>query len=275
MHARAVWSRLALPRTAAACRTPTLTSTLASTTASFQEQPRRWFAWNGNNGPDETPSVLLSSDEEDDDFDPTTTSPPKETAKLLNRLYTLGEEEWDPSMRSFPRAKPLWMAFADEEEFQASNMRPAQKDSGDSGKESMAFIKVPMRDEKGRAYSTGRRKTSAARVWVKAGDGTIKVNGKSIVEYFPRIAHRLHVIEPFVATNSMGAFDVMVTVRGGGKSGQAGAIRHGLANAVARYDPYLRSLLKLHGLLTRDPRMVERKKPGQKKARKKFQWVKR
>lgn len=150
---------------------------------------------------------------------------------------------------------------------------PARED--DQDREVLAYIKVPMRDEQGRAYSTGRRKTSTARVWVKLGDGQFTVNGKPLVDYFPRMNHRLQCLEPMLVTQSVGAFDVQLTVKGGGSSGQAGAVRHGLARALARYDPYLRAVLKRHDMLKRDPRMVERKKPGKAKARKSFAWVKR
>jgi small subunit ribosomal protein S9 len=132
-----------------------------------------------------------------------------------------------------------------------------------------------MRDAQGRAYATGRRKTSAARVWVKPGDGDFSVNGMPLADYFPRMAHRVQCMQPLVAAQASGAFDVWLTVKGGGVSGQAGAVRHGLANALARYDPFLRPVLRKLGLIQRDPRMVERKKTGQKKARRKFQWVKR
>jgi small subunit ribosomal protein S9 len=138
-----------------------------------------------------------------------------------------------------------------------------------------AEIVTPMRDAQGRAYATGRRKTSVARVWVAEGDGAFTVNGRPLAEYFTSLAHRKHGLEPLIATQACGGLDVWLTVRGGGPSGQAGAVRHGLAKAMARYDPFLKPVLRRFGLLTRDPRMVERKKPGQAKARKKFQWVKR
>lgn len=134
-------------------------------------------------------------------------------------------------------------------------------------------------DELGRAYGTGRRKTSTARVWVKKSAepfaGRIVVNKMDLVDYFDRDTHREDVLRPFAIINEVGNFDVYCTVKGGGLTGQSGAVRHGIARALQHFDPELRAPLKKDGLLTRDPRMVERKKPGQPKARKKFQWVKR
>jgi len=134
-------------------------------------------------------------------------------------------------------------------------------------------------DELGRAYGTGRRKTSTARVWVKKSAeplaGRIVVNKKDLVDYFGRDTYREDVLRPFSVVNEIGNFDVYCTVKGGGLTGQAGAVRHGISRALQHFDPALRAPLKKEGLLTRDPRMVERKKPGQPKARKKFQWVKR
>lgn len=134
-------------------------------------------------------------------------------------------------------------------------------------------------DEKGRAYGTGRRKTSTARVWVKKSEqpfgGRIVINKKDLVDYLVRDTHREDVLKPFSVIGEIGNFDVYCTVKGGGMTGQAGAIRHGISRALQHYDPEFRAPLKKEGLLTRDPRMVERKKPGQPKARKKYQWVKR
>lgn len=134
-------------------------------------------------------------------------------------------------------------------------------------------------DEQGRAYGTGRRKTSTARVWVKKSDtpfgGRISINKKDLVDYLVRDTHREEVLKPFSVIGQTGHFDVYCTVKGGGMTGQAGAIRHGIARALQNFEPEYRAPLKKEGLITRDPRMVERKKPGQPKARKKFQWVKR
>lgn len=133
----------------------------------------------------------------------------------------------------------------------------------------------PMKDALGRAYGTGRRKNSVARVWVKPGKGEIIVNHKNIDRYFARDTHRRLVVQPFTVTKTLGQFDIYCTVLGGGLSGQAGAIRHGVSRALNNYDPTLRADLKVNGLLTRDPRVVERKKYGQHKARKSTQFSKR
>lgn len=130
-------------------------------------------------------------------------------------------------------------------------------------------------DEFHRSYGTGRRKTAVARVWIKPGMGQFTVNNKSIAEYFPSTMARYHVLEPFIHTETSGMFDVYSTVKGGGRSGQAGALRLGIARAIEAFEPSFRPVLKEKDLLTRDPRRVERKKPGQPKARKKRQWVKR
>ncbi|MBB4284728.1 30S ribosomal protein S9 [Roseospira goensis] len=133
----------------------------------------------------------------------------------------------------------------------------------------------PLRDAFGRAYATGRRKNAVARVWVKAGSGRITVNGRDITTYFPRPVLRMVINQPFVVTQTMGQFDVICTVKGGGLSGQAGAVRHGLSHAMGRWDPQLRPPLKAQGFLTRDSRVVERKKYGKAKARRSFQFSKR
>jgi small subunit ribosomal protein S9 len=129
-------------------------------------------------------------------------------------------------------------------------------------------------DAFGRAYGTGRRKTSIARVWIAEGSGCFIVNDRDISDYFQAF-QRNEVLKPFTVTETSGLFDVYCTVRGGGISGQAGAVRLGISRALEHFNPAHRMQLRPEGLLTRDPRRVERKKPGQKKARKKFQWVKR
>lgn len=126
-----------------------------------------------------------------------------------------------------------------------------------------------------RFYGTGRRKTSIARVWVRPGAGRIVVNRRAFEDYFPRETLRMIIAQPLSVTNTNGQFDVFITVRGGGPSGQAGAVRHGIARALTRFDDKLRLPLKKAGLLTRDPRMRERKKYGQPGARQKFQYSKR
>jgi len=126
-----------------------------------------------------------------------------------------------------------------------------------------------------RFYGTGRRKTSVARVWIKPGSGRIVVNGRTFEDYFPRETNRMIIVQPLEVTNTAGQFDILVTVGGGGPTGQAGAVRHGIARAIARFDDKLRLPLKKAGLLTRDPRARERKKYGQPGARQKFQYSKR
>jgi small subunit ribosomal protein S9 len=131
------------------------------------------------------------------------------------------------------------------------------------------------RDVKGRSYATGRRKNAVARVWIKPGMGRITVNGKEEKVYFARPVLRMILRQPLIAANRDGQFDVVVTVMGGGLSGQAGAVRHGISRALVAYEPALRAALKPGGFLTRDPRVVERKKYGHPKARRSFQFSKR
>lgn len=130
-------------------------------------------------------------------------------------------------------------------------------------------------DAQGRTYATGRRKSSSARVWLKAGKGKITINDKDITAYFGRPVLRMIVNQVFETTNSIGMYDVVCTVTGGGLSGQAGAIRHGIARALDRHNNSLHKTLRKLGFLTRDSRTVERKKPGRPKARKSFQFSKR
>ena len=133
----------------------------------------------------------------------------------------------------------------------------------------------PVRDEFGRSYATGRRKESAARVWVKPGSGVVMINGRPIDQYFARPVLQMLLHQPFKVTDRLGQFDVMATVKGGGLSGQAGAVRHGISRALSLYEPELRPALKKVGFLTRDSRKVERKKYGRRKARRSFQFSKR
>jgi small subunit ribosomal protein S9 len=133
----------------------------------------------------------------------------------------------------------------------------------------------PKIDNLGRSYATGRRKDAAARVWVKRGTGQVKINGKDISEYFARPVLQMILAQPFETTERVGEFDVIATVKGGGLSGQAGAVRHGISRALTMFEPGLRPALKAGGFLTRDSRAVERKKYGKAKARKSFQFSKR
>jgi small subunit ribosomal protein S9 len=133
----------------------------------------------------------------------------------------------------------------------------------------------PKRDKQGRSYATGKRKNAVARVWVKPGKGKITVNDRTFESYFVRPVLRMMINQPFGVTNRLNEFDVVCTVSGGGMSGQAGAVRHGISKALTYYEPTLRPALKAAGFLTRDPRVVERKKYGRKKARRSFQFSKR
>ena len=130
-------------------------------------------------------------------------------------------------------------------------------------------------DAQGRAYATGRRKDAVARVWLKPGTGKIIVNGRDQEVYFARPSLRLVINQPFGVTERTGQYDVVATVKGGGLSGQAGAVKHGIAQALSRFEPALRGAVKAEGFLTRDSRAVERKKYGKAKARKSFQFSKR
>ncbi len=134
---------------------------------------------------------------------------------------------------------------------------------------------TPKIDAKGRAYATGRRKESVARVWVKPGAGRISVNGRELEVYFARPVLRMVITQPFAVANRVNQFDVVCTVEGGGLSGQAGAVRHGISRAMVAFDPALRPSLKSGGFLRRDARQVERKKYGLAKARRSFQFSKR
>ncbi len=138
-----------------------------------------------------------------------------------------------------------------------------------------APAREPVRDELGRAYATGKRKDAVARVWIKPGSGKITVNGREMEKYFARPVLQMILRQPFEVAGVSGEFDVMATVKGGGLSGQAGAVKHGISKALQLYEPSLRPALKAAGFLTRDSRVVERKKYGKPKARKSFQFSKR
>jgi small subunit ribosomal protein S9 len=141
--------------------------------------------------------------------------------------------------------------------------------------EQSAVPREPKRDAFGRAYATGRRKDAVARVWVKPGKGQITINDRPAARYFARPVLRMLITQPFLVADRYQQFDVMATVKGGGLSGQAGAVRHGISRALTNYEPELRAILKKAGFLTRDPRVVERKKYGRAKARRSFQFSKR
>ncbi len=138
-----------------------------------------------------------------------------------------------------------------------------------------AIVREPKIDAQGRAYATGKRKNAVARVWIKPGKGKITINGRDQEIYFARPVLRMMIAQPLQVADRAGQFDVDITVEGSGLSGQAGAVRHGIAKALTYYEPGLRAVLKPHGFLTRDPRVVERKKYGKAKARRSFQFSKR
>ncbi len=136
-------------------------------------------------------------------------------------------------------------------------------------------IREPVKDKLGRSYATGKRKDAIARVWIKPGSGKITVNGKEITKYFARPVLQMVIGQAFAVAGVEGEFDVMATVKGGGLSGQAGAVKHGISKALTLFEPSLRAPLKAAGFLTRDSRVVERKKYGKPKARRSFQFSKR
>lgn len=156
---------------------------------------------------------------------------------------------------------------------QASSAAAAS--SSDNASADPSAPRHPKKDAQGRSYATGRRKDATARVWIKPGTGKVVVNGKTQEVYFGRPTHLLVLNQPFFIANRVNHFDVMCTVKGGGLSGQAGAIRHGISQALQFFEPELRGSLKAAGMLTRDARSVERKKVGLHKARRAKQWVKR
>ena len=146
---------------------------------------------------------------------------------------------------------------------------------GEAGVVAEAAPREPVRDALGRSYATGKRKDAVARVWIRPGSGKVTVNGKDVDVYFARPVLQMVLRQPFEVAGVSGEFDVMATVKGGGLSGQAGAVKHGISKALQLYEPSLRGALKAAGFLTRDARVVERKKYGKRKARRSFQFSKR
>jgi len=171
--------------------------------------------------------------------------------------------------RSVPKFEELLAWDPDDEEKEVRRQKELDF------QESVARSRVRRVNEQGIAHGVGRRKTSVARVWIKEGLGHCMVNRKPFDLYFADLLRRNDIITPLVVANALGKFDVMALVQGGGSMGQAQAMRHGIAKALQNWNPDLRGVLKESGLLSRDARIVERKKPGKKKARKSFQWVKR
>ncbi len=178
-----------------------------------------------------------------------------------------------------PEAEAAPAADSSAAEAPAPTGRPveAADDQGVStqGPQIQAVLREQQLDKQGRAYATGRRKDAVARVWLKPGSGKIIVNGRDQEVYFARPTLRLIINQVFDVTERRGQYDVIATVKGGGLSGQAGAVRHGISTALTRYEPELRTTVKREGFLTRDPRVVERKKYGKAKARRSFQFSKR
>ena len=162
---------------------------------------------------------------------------------------------------------------------QISSLDELSEIAGDAAAEGAAteisINREPVRDELGRSYATGKRKDAVARVWIKPGSGKVTVNGKDQDVYFARPVLQLILRQPMQVAGVEGEFDVMATVKGGGLTGQAGAVKHGISKALQLYDPSLRGALKAAGFLTRDSRVVERKKFGRRKARRSFQFSKR
>ena len=160
-----------------------------------------------------------------------------------------------------------------------SDLKNIAGDAPNAGETATAAPAAPLReqelDAQGRAYATGRRKDAVARVWLKPGTGKITVNGKDQEVYFARPTLRLVINQPFSISDREGQYDIVATVKGGGLSGQAGAVKHGISQALTKFEPALRPTVKAAGFLTRDPRVVERKKYGRAKARRSFQFSKR
>ena len=158
---------------------------------------------------------------------------------------------------------------------QLNSLEDLARATGVAAPAAEAAPREPVRDNLGRSYATGKRKDAVARVWIKPGTGKVTVNGKDMAAYFARPVLQMILRQPFQITNVEGQFDVYATVAGGGLSGQAGAVKHGISKALQLYDPSLRAALKAAGFLTRDSRVVERKKYGKPKARRSFQFSKR
>ena len=188
-------------------------------------------------------------------------------------LADLGELT-NPKPEAAPAPETASEAPAGETAVEAT---PPADDQGAStqGPQIEAVLREQQLDKFGRAYATGRRKDAVARVWLKPGSGKIIINGREQEVYFARPTLRLIINQVFDVTDRRGQYDVEATVKGGGLSGQAGAVRHGISTALTRYEPALRTTVKREGFLTRDPRVVERKKYGRAKARRSFQFSKR
>ena len=190
---------------------------------------------------------------------------PSSSSYYDTELDTIDEADLDQDVKLRNQLEAEALEIAKQEEAQkakwAENAKPP--------------VRVPQIDAFGRAYGRGGRKTATARVWIMPGEGHVTINKRPFVDFFPRETDRELVLSPFVATNTCGKFDVVVRVEGGGVTGKAGAVRHGVSRALEKYCPDYRPPLKRLGFMTRDARMVEEKKIGLKKARKAPQWVRR
>eukprot|EP00894_Picocystis_sp_ML_P002180 jgi/Pico_ML_1/52697/g3370.t1 len=184
-------------------------------------------------------------------------------------MELLQQLEGEAEQSDFPSLEEILSTDLDEEE------KSARRDEEKKKQEDISKQRVRVVDEEGKANAVGKRKASVANVVLWQGDGTYTVNGRRFSEYFPNMNQREEIIKPFLATSTLGQFNVSATAQGGGLSGQAGAVRLGISRALQFYDPGFRSTLKVEGLLTRDARVVERKKTGKRKARKSPQWSKR
>jgi small subunit ribosomal protein S9 len=193
-------------------------------------------------------------------------------AKTLSDIGSLTSPEPElPEVAEAPAAD----ATADAGAEAAAPEAPAEEAPPPPPPQIEAVLREQQLDKFGRAYATGRRKDAVARVWLKPGSGKIVINEREQEVYFARPTLRLVINQPFGITDRAGQYDVIATVKGGGLSGQAGAVKHGIAQALTRFEPALRTMVKRAGFLTRDPRVVERKKYGRAKARRSFQFSKR
>jgi len=196
-----------------------------------------------------------------------------DTRQSLADLAALTEAEAAPAPEAEAEAPP---AAAAETPAEAPPAEEADVHGvSTQGPQIQAVLREQQLDKQGRAYATGRRKDAVARVWLKPGSGKITINGRDQEVYFARPTLRLIINQVFDIADRKGQYDVIATVIGGGLSGQAGAVRHGISTALTRYEPALRTTVKREGFLTRDPRVVERKKYGRAKARRSFQFSKR
>jgi small subunit ribosomal protein S9 len=202
----------------------------------------------------------------------------KKSLSDLGELTNPKPEAPAPAPADAPATAEAGAARADRPERSDRSERAERVDdhgASTQGPQIEAVLREQQLDKQGRAYATGRRKNAIARVWLKPGSGKIVVNGREQEVYFARPTLRLVINQPFGVTDRQGQYDVVATVVGGGLSGQAGAVLHGIAQALTRFEPALRTTVKKAGFLTRDPRVVERKKYGRAKARRSFQFSKR